>query len=122
MCFVKQVQSGVTAPKYAMTMLTLGVAESQRADGIATNCLWPRTLIATAAVQNLLGGAETMGAARTPDIVADAAYEIVIRPARECTGNTFLDEEVPAESGVIDLARYRAGRGSEADLRLAFFL
>jgi citronellol/citronellal dehydrogenase len=71
---------------------------------------------------DLLGGDEPMGAARTSDIVADAAYEIVTRPARGCTGNTFLDEEVLAESGVIDLARYRAGRGSEADLRLDFFL
>lgn len=111
-----------TVSKYAMTMLTLGVAESRRDAGIAANCLWPRTLIATAAVQNLLGGDDAMAAARTPEIVADAAYEILIRPARDCTGNTFIDDEVLAEAGVTDLSRYRAGNGTEDDLQLDIFL
>lgn len=111
-----------TVSKYAMTMLTLGVAESRRGEGIAANCLWPRTLIATAAVQNLLGGDDAMAAARTPEIVADAAYEILTRPSRECTGNTFIDDEVLATAGVADLSRYRAGNGTEDDLQLDIFL
>jgi citronellol/citronellal dehydrogenase len=111
-----------TVSKYAMTMLTLGVAESRHEAGIAANCLWPRTLIATAAVQNLLGGDESMAGARTPEIVADAAHEILIRPSRECTGNTFIDDEVLREAGVTDLGRYRFGGGSEDDLALDIFL
>jgi citronellol/citronellal dehydrogenase len=111
-----------TVSKYAMTMLTLGVAESRRDEGIAANCLWPRTLIATAAVQNLLGGDDSMAAARRPEIVADAAYEILIRPARDCTGNTFIDDEVLAEAGITDLSGYRFGGGSEDDLQPDIFL
>jgi citronellol/citronellal dehydrogenase len=111
-----------TVSKYAMTMLTLGVAESRREQGIAANCLWPRTLIATAAVQNLLGGDTSMAAARKPEIVADAAHEILRRPARECTGNTFIDDEVLAAAGITDLSGYRYGGGSEDDLQLDIFL
>ncbi len=111
-----------TVSKYAMTMLTLGVAESRREQGIAANCLWPRTLIATAAVQNLLGGDQSMAVARKPEIVADAAYAILIRPSRECTGNTFVDDEVLAEAGVTDLSQYRYGDGTEDDLQLDIFL
>ncbi len=111
-----------TVSKYAMTMLTLGVAESRRDEGIAANCLWPRTLIATAAVQNLLGGADRMAGARTPEIVADAAYEVVTRPSRECTGNTFIDEDVLRESGITDFGKYLYGSGSEGDLELDIFL
>ena len=111
-----------TISKYAMTMLTLGVAEGRREQGIAANCLWPRTLIATAAVQNLLGGDNSMAAARSPEIVADAAYQILIRPSRECTGNTFIDDEVLADAGVTDLSGYRFGEGTEDDLQLDIFL
>jgi citronellol/citronellal dehydrogenase len=111
-----------TVSKYAMTMLTLGVAESRRTEGIAANCLWPRTLIATAAVQNLLGGDRAMGVSRKPEIVADAAHEILIRPARECTGNTFIDDEVLAEAGVTDLSGYRLGAASEEALQPDIFL
>lgn len=111
-----------TVSKYAMTMLTLGVAEGRREQGIAANCLWPRTLVATAAVQNLLGGDDKMAAARTPEIVADAAYEILTRPARECTGNTLIDEDVLRESGVTDFGKYLFGSGSEDDLELDIFL
>lgn len=111
-----------TVSKYAMTMLTLGVAESRRAEGIAANCLWPRTLIATAAVQNLIGGDQAMGVSRRPEIVADAAYEILVRPARECTGNTFVDDEVLAEAGITDLAPYRYGSGREDELQPDIFL
>jgi citronellol/citronellal dehydrogenase len=111
-----------TVSKYAMTMLTLGVAESRREAGVAANCLWPRTLIATAAVQNLLGGDESMAGARTPEIVADAAHAILVRDARECTGNTFIDEEVLAEIGAHDFGRYRFGDGSEDELVTDIFL
>jgi citronellol/citronellal dehydrogenase len=111
-----------TISKYAMTMLTLGVAESRRDEGIAGNCLWPRTLIATAAVQNIVGGDEAMAAARRPEIMADAAFEILRRPARECTGNTFIDDEVLAEAGITDLSPYRYGDGSDDDLQLDIFL
>jgi citronellol/citronellal dehydrogenase len=110
-----------TVSKYAMTMLTLGVAESQREAGIAANCLWPRTLIATAAVQNIVGGDEGMAGSRTPEIVADAAHAILIRPSRECTGNTFVDDDVLREEGVTDFEQYRFGpAGSE--LQMDIFL
>jgi citronellol/citronellal dehydrogenase len=111
-----------TLSKYGMTMLTLGVAESRRDEGIAANCLWPRTIIATAAVQNLLGGDEAMAGSRTPEIMGDAAYEIRIRPSRECTGNVFIDDEVLAEAGVTDFSGYRNGTGSEDDLLPDLFL
>ncbi len=99
---------GYTISKYNMSMLTLGWAEEFREDGIAFNSLWPRTMIATAAVQNLLGGDEAMARSRTSEIVADAAHTILTRPSRECTGNFFIDEDVLAEEGVTDLDRYRA--------------
>jgi citronellol/citronellal dehydrogenase len=99
---------GYTISKYNMSMLTLGWAEEFREDGIAFNSLWPRTVIATAAVKNLLGGEEAMARSRTPEIVADAAYAILTRPSRECTGNFLIDEDVLAEEGVTDLDRYRA--------------
>ena len=99
---------GYTISKYNMSMLTLGWTEEFREEGIAFNSLWPRTMIATAAVQNLLGGEEAMAQSRTPEVVADAAHAIVARPSRECTGNFFIDDEVLAEEGVTDLERYRA--------------
>ena len=103
-----------TVSKMGMTMLTLGVAEDERAHGVGANCLWPRTLIATAAVQNLLGGDEAMARARTPEIVADAARVILERDPREATGNVYIDDEVLAEDGVTDLERYREGDGELA--------
>ncbi len=115
------VHAPYTVSKYAMTMLTLGVAESRRDEGIAANCLWPRTIIATAAVQNLLGGDEAMAGSRTPEIVADAAHAILVRPSRECTGNSFIDDEVLAEAGITDLGGYRYG-DSGGDLMLDIFI
>jgi citronellol/citronellal dehydrogenase len=111
-----------TVSKYAMTMLTLGVAESRRDEGIAANCLWPRTIIATAAVQNLLGGDAAMAVSRAPEIVADAAYEILIKPARECTGNTFIDEDVLAAAGAGDFSKYRLGGGGDDQLQPDIFV
>jgi len=89
-----------------------------RADGIAANALWPRTLIATAAVRNLLGGDEAMARARKPELYADAAYAVITRSSRECTGNAFLCEDVLAADGVTDLDRYayQPGTEPEADL------
>jgi citronellol/citronellal dehydrogenase len=104
-----------TISKYGMSMCTLGMSEEFRADGIAFNALWPRTLIATAAVQNLLGGDAAMQASRKPEIVADAAHVILTRPSRETTGNFFLAEDVLAEEGVTDLSDYSYG-GPDSEL------
>jgi citronellol/citronellal dehydrogenase len=95
-----------TIAKYGMSMCTLGLAEELKDDGIAANSLWPRTIIATAAVQNLLGGDAAMAKSRKPEIVADAAHAIFMRPSREATGNFYIDDEVLAEAGVTDLSGY----------------
>src|SRR4051812_10541961 len=109
--------SAYTLSKMGMTMITLGVAADE--PGIGANCLWPRTIIATAAVQNLLGGDEAMARARTPEILADAAHAILVRDPAGCTGNTFLDDEVLAEAGITDLSGYSA---EGADLVLDVFV
>ena len=111
-----------TLSKYGMTMLTLGVAEDLRDRGVAANCLWPRTIIATAAVQNLLGGDAAMAVSRAPEIVADAAHAILTRPAGECTGNCFIDEEVLREAGVEDFSAYRYGDATEESLQADLFI
>jgi citronellol/citronellal dehydrogenase len=98
-------------------MLTLGLAKDE--PSISANCLWPRTIIATAAVQNLLGGDEAMAKARTPAIVADAAYEIVRRKPGEQTGQALIDDEVLRAAGHDDLASYSA---PDADLQLDLFV
>jgi citronellol/citronellal dehydrogenase len=95
-----------TIAKYGMSMCTLGMSAEFESDGIGVNSLWPRTIIATAAVQNLLGGDEAMKHSRKPEILADAAYEIFIRPGKENNGNFFLDDEVLAAAGVTDLSVY----------------
>jgi citronellol/citronellal dehydrogenase len=105
---------GYTIAKYGMSMCTIGMAAEFADDAIAFNSLWPRTIIATAAVQNLLGGDEAMRRSRKPEIVADAAHAIVTRPSRECTGNLFLAEDVLAEEGITDLSRYSYD-GAEAE-------
>jgi citronellol/citronellal dehydrogenase len=102
--------------KYGMTLCALGIAEEMRSHGIASNTLWPRTPIATAAVQNLLGGDETMKRSRKPEIYADAAYAVLSRPAREFTGNTLLCEDVLLDSGVTDLSVYDCVPGFELGL------
>src|SRR5712691_7159730 len=83
-----------TMAKYGMSLCVLGMAEEFREQGLAVNALWPRTIIATAAVMNLLGGEEAMRRSRKPEIMADAALAILIRSSRQCTGNFFIDEEV----------------------------
>jgi citronellol/citronellal dehydrogenase len=112
--------SAYTLSKMGMTMLTLGLAADEREAGIGANCLWPRTIIATAAVQNLLGGEAAMAASRSPEIYADAAYEILRRDPRECTGNAYIDDEVLAEAGITDLDRYAAS--PDAKLALDLFV
>ena len=101
-----------TMAKYAMSLVTLGLAEELRDVGIAANSLWPRTTIATAAVANLLGGAEALAGSRTPLIMSDAAHAVLARDPRSCTGNFFIDEEVLGQEGVTDLDRYRTVSGS----------
>jgi citronellol/citronellal dehydrogenase len=98
-----------TIAKFGMSLCTLGMAEEFRADGVAVNSLWPLTTIDTAAVRNLLGGEAVAKSSRTPQILADAAYAILNRPSRECTGNFFIDEEVLRAEGVTDFAPYAAG-------------
>ncbi len=109
-----------TMAKFGMSMCVLGMAEELRGDGIAVNALWPRTVIATAAVQNLLGGDMTMKGARTPEIMADAAYAILTKPSREFSGNFCIDEEVLKKEGVTDFSKYASTPG--ADLIPDFFL
>ncbi|RYF87658.1 MAG: NAD(P)-dependent oxidoreductase [Chitinophagaceae bacterium] len=95
-----------TISKYNMSMIALGLSAELKDYGIAANALWPRTTIATAAVQNLLGGDALMNMSRTVDIIADAANIILSRPSVECTGNTFIDEAVLASEGITDLDKY----------------
>lgn len=99
--------------KYGMTLCALGIAEEMRDAGIASNTLWPRTAIATAAVQNLLGGDEMMKRSRKPEVYADAAYAVMSRPAREFTGHSLLCEDVLLDSGVTDLSVYDCVPGME---------
>lgn len=112
---------GYTLAKYGMSLLTLGMAEEFREDGVAFNALWPKTLVATAAVQNLLGGDVAMAQSRRPEVVSDAAYAVLTRDSRECTGNLFLVEDVLAEAGVTDLTPYSYA-GSDAQLAPDLFV
>jgi len=94
-----------TMTKFGMSMCVLGMAEELAPKKIAVNALWPRTTIATAAV-NMLGGDSLMRASRKPDIMADAAHTILSRPSNECTGNFFVDEDLLRDAGVSDFSRY----------------
>ncbi len=109
-----------TMAKYGMSMCVLGMAEEFKNDGIAVNALWPRTSIATAAVRNLLGGKSAVRHSRKPEIVADAAYFILTKPSKECTGNFFIDEEILKEHGITDLDKY--AEDSSVELYNDFFL
>ncbi len=95
-----------TMSKYGMSMIVLGLAEELKKYKIAVNALWPKTTIATAAVQNLLGGDYLIQKSRTPDIVADAAYYILMKNSSEATGNFFIDEEVLSKEGINDFTLY----------------
>ena len=109
-----------TLSKYGMSMVTFGMAEEFRADGIAFNALWPKTTIATAAVEFALGGEALMRRSRRPEIMADAAHAIFLRDARRYTGNFVLDEEVLREEGVQDFSHYRYD--PNADLEIDIFV
>ncbi|NND45861.1 MAG: NAD(P)-dependent oxidoreductase [Xanthomonadales bacterium] len=100
-----------TMSKYGMSMCVLGMAEEFREQGIAVNALWPRTVIATAAI-NMLGGRVKPENCRTEDIMADAAHAILLRNSRECTGNFFIDESVLRAEGVRDFDRYSVQPGA----------
>ena len=104
--------TGYTLAKYGMTMATLGLAAELADAGIAANTLWPRTTIATAAVQFALGGDRMMKVSRTPEIYADAAYEILTKPSREYTGRTLIVEDVLEAAGVTDFSGYAAVPGT----------
>ena len=109
---------GYTIAKYGMTLCALGLAAEFFDDGIASNALWPRTLIATAAVQNLLGGDEAMARARKPELYADAAYVVITRPSRECTAHMYLCEDVLREDGVTSFDRYAYVPGAQPQVDL----
>jgi NAD(P)-dependent dehydrogenase (short-subunit alcohol dehydrogenase family) len=111
---------GYMLAKYGMTLAALGFAAELEGAGIASNTLWPRTIIATAAVQNLLGGDEAVARSRTPEIMADAAHVILAAPPSERTGQTLIDDEVLAQAGITDLSPYQHGDG--ADLQMDIFV
>lgn len=95
-----------TMSKYNMSMIAYGLSAELKQYRIAANTLWPKTTIATAAVNNLLGGEMLMNMSRTPQIVADAAWYILQQPSDKCTGNFFIDEEVLHSHGITDLSGY----------------
>jgi citronellol/citronellal dehydrogenase len=111
---------GYMLAKYGMTLAALGFAAELAGDEIASNTLWPRTIIATAAVQNLLGGDAAMARSRRPEIMGDAAHAILSRPPTARTGETLIDDEVLAERGITDFSQYGYGDGTE--LQLDIFL
>lgn len=102
-----------TMSKYGMSMVVLGLAEELKPYHIAVNALWPKTTIATAAVQNILGGDILMQMSRTPEIVADATYAILKQPADSCSGNFFIDEEVLQKEGITDFDKYAVTPGNK---------
>jgi citronellol/citronellal dehydrogenase len=108
-----------TMAKYGMSMCVLGMAEEFKRDGIAVNALWPRTVIDTAALQ-MIPGIDAL-AGRKPEILADAACIIFNRPATECTGNFFVDDELLASEGITDLEKYSVTPATK-DFLLDFFL
>ena len=108
-----------TMAKYGMSMCVLGMSEEFRRDGIAVNALWPRTAIDTAALA-MIPGVDT-AACRTPEILADAAYALFHRKAKDCTGNFFVDDEVLASEGINDLDKYSVVPGTK-DFLVDFFL
>jgi citronellol/citronellal dehydrogenase len=112
-----------TMAKYTMSLCVLGMAEEFKPNGIAVNALWPKTAIATAAVENLLGGKEAMNKSRTDAIMADAAYVILTNCSKQYTGQFYVDERVLLSSGVKCFKKYRVDPAAkEEDLAIDFFL
>lgn len=110
-----------TSAKFGMSLCTLGMAAEFRARGVAVNSLWPLTTIDTAAIRFALGGTSMAQRSRTPAIMADAAYAILTRNSRTCTGNFFIDEEVLRAEGVSDFSSYAPHAGGEP-LSADFFI
>ncbi len=104
--------TGYSIAKYGMSLVVLGLAGELRERGIAVNALWPRTTIATAAIKNLLGGERVMRMSRTPEIMAEAAYRIFLKPAGSFTGNFLIDDTFLAAEGVTDFEQYRVDPGT----------
>jgi len=104
---------GYTLSKYGMSLCVIGLSQEWRADGIAVNALWPRTTIATAAIQHMPMGDLLCARSRQPLIMADAAYQILIRNSKTCSGNFFIDDEVLKNSGVEDLEKYNVKPGAK---------
>jgi citronellol/citronellal dehydrogenase len=102
-----------TLTKYNMSMMALGWSEELKQYGIASNALWPRTTIDTAAVRNLLGGDALAKMSRKPEIIADAAFAILSKPSASCTGNTFIDDEVLAKEGITEFDKYAVVPGAQ---------
>ncbi len=102
-----------TLTKYNMSMMAMGWAAELKQYNIASNALWPKTTIDTAAVRNLLGGEALAKMSRTPEILADAVYYIFSKPSAQCTGNCFIDEEVFANEGITDLSKYSVIAGAK---------
>jgi citronellol/citronellal dehydrogenase len=109
-----------TMAKFGMSIVVLGLAGELRSKGIAVNALWPRTTIATAAVNNLLGGDALMQRSRTPDILADAAVRIFEKPSREFSGNFLIDDNFLHSEGVRDFDQYRVNPAQS--LQMDFFV
>lgn len=112
-----------TMAKFGMSMCVLGMAGEFKKQGVAFNALWPRTAIATAAVQNLLGGDESIRRCRKPDIMADAAHLIFGQDSRQCTGNFFIDDQVLRDlGGITDFSNYRYTDIADEELMPDFFV
>ncbi len=107
-----------TLSKYGMSLCVLGMAEELRDDGIAVNALWPRTVIATAALAMLPPGFMNPESCRKPEILADAAHVVLTRDSRCCTGNFYIDDEVLASAGITDLEKYAVRSGAALTLDL----
>ncbi|QIX52710.1 NAD(P)-dependent oxidoreductase [Rhodococcus sp. DMU1] len=112
------VHPAYTLSKYGMTLLSLGFAAEFAEAGVAVNCLWPQTYIATSAVANMQDGERLLSSSRSPEIMADAAVEILSRPAKQTSGNCYIDADVLTEAGVTDLGRYGGGSNPTLDLFL----
>ena len=112
-----------TMAKYGMSMCVLGMADEFRSQGVAVNALWPRTAIATAAVNNLLGGSDMMQKSRTDKIMADAAYIILTSDSRKTTGNFFIDDSLLKAHGVTNFDQYKVDpKVKDEDLMPDFFV
>ncbi len=109
--------------KFGMTLVSHGLAEELRPDGIACNTLWPRTMVASAAVKNLLGGSDSIKKSRQPEILADAAHVVLTSDSKTTTDNFYVDDEVIASVYGPDMSKYRINQqGREIDLFADFLV